>query len=168
MPISDLVHPPGTETMAFHRWQFFAERVGWCAMFAVLVFGLLGGFGRGWLSSATAASDNESLQVEYERFGRQHASCALRLRAAPSLPGDVLRLHFNREFIENVRAETFSPQFDSSETDAEGVTFGFKLDGGGGDRLIELRYQPEQPGPLPCRIKVNDADEIELNQFVYP
>jgi hypothetical protein len=168
MSISDLPHPPGTETMRFHRWQFLAERVGWCVMFAVLVFALLGGFGRGWLSSATGANDDESLKVEYERFGREHASCELCVRAGAALAGDELRLHFNREFIENVRVEKFTPQFESTEANGEGVTFAFKLESGSGDRLIELRYQPEKVGPLWCRIKADDSEEVELNQFIYP
>jgi hypothetical protein len=168
MSISELPHPSGTETMPFHRWQFFAERVGWCAMFAILAFALLGGFGRGWLSSATASSEEDSLSVEYERFGRKNASCELRIRVAPRLVGDRLQVNFDREFIDNVRVETFMPQFESAARDAEGVTFAFQIESGVGEPLIELSYQPEKVGPLPCRIRVNDSEAIALNQFIYP
>jgi hypothetical protein len=153
--------------MRFHRWQFLAERIGWCAMFAVLVFALIGGFGRGLLSRATAATDDDSLRVDYERFGRHNASCELRFRFAPKLAGDIL-LRFNREFIKNVRIETFTPQSDDSHTAAEGVTYRFKGDEGGGERSIEMHYLPKRVGPMPCRITINDSQEVEFNQFIYP
>jgi hypothetical protein len=160
-------HPPGTETMRFHRWQFFAERVGWCAMFAVLVFALVGGFGRGWISRAAASSDDGSLQVQYERFGRHNAACELRLRLAKA-DDDTVRLRLDRAFIESVHLEAFTPQFESSVLEPEGVTFNFKSQGDGGDRSIVMRYEPQTIGSLTCRLQLDDRESLEFSQFIYP
>ncbi len=160
------IHPPGTETMRFHRWQFFAERVGWCAMFVVLVFALLGGFGRGWLSRAATNSDDDSLQVQYERFGRKNADCELRLVSKTA--DDTVRLHFDRAFIESVRLEAFTPQYESSVLEPEGVTFNFTSQSDAGDRSVVMRYQPQKVGTLACRVEVDDRQTIEFSQFIYP
>ncbi len=160
------IRPPRTETMRFHRWQFFAERVGWCLMFLMLVFALIGGFGRGWISRAAASSEDDTLQIQYERFGRLNADCELRVVAKAT--DDTVRLRFDRAFIESVRLEAFTPQFESSVLERDGVTFDFKSADDAGDRTIVMRYQPQTVGSLVCRLQLDDRQTIEFSQFIYP
>jgi hypothetical protein len=164
----NLSHPPGTNDVQFHRWQFLAERVGWAAMALYLAWALVGGFGDGWISRNRASNDAQTCIVDYERFGRRDAPFKLRVRLQRDDPREQTVLHLNREFLERVNIERVSPTFDRMDGDADGATLVFVLAKSPGEHTIIIEYKPQHIGNLHAAVRLAEEAEVAFDQFIYP
>jgi hypothetical protein len=72
------------QDLRFQRRMWAVQRIGWAVMALVVLAGLLGLFGPGPLSSATAGKEEGPLLVEgYERFVRFRIPTTLQVRLDP-------------------------------------------------------------------------------------
>jgi hypothetical protein len=163
----DVPHPPGTNTVQFHRQQLLAERLGWVLMTGVLIWALIGGFGDGGISHQVATSSSGDVAVEYQRFARCDAPTELFVNVAIRENNDELRLHLRRAFTERVRIENVTPEPYVTEVDAQGLTLVFKITGPA-DYPVKVEYRPQSAGQLQIGIDVQLSSSIDLAQFVYP
>jgi hypothetical protein len=168
MPTGQQLHPPGTNTAAFHRKQFFAERVGWAAMAAVLTWAIAGGFGDGGISTRRSSDAADSCVVEYQRFGRRDSPLEIHIRIKPTSPNDSLSLHFNREFLDAVRIERVTPDYRAMTAGDDGAEMKFDAQPGAADYSIVLEYKPRYPGSLRGEVRAYAGVSILFEQFIYP
>jgi len=161
-------HPPGTNDLSFHRKQFLAERIGWCAMAVVLAWALLGGFGEGWLSNQAISNDEETVQLKYQRFARRDSPTELRLRVRRLISGQSLLIHLDPEFVDGVKIERVTPQYKSMILKSDGATMVFDIEPDGQDFAILLEYKPRRMGSLHVAIRAAANKALAFEQFVYP
>lgn len=80
------------EDPRFQRRMWRAERAAWVAMLLMIMLGLSGGLGDGWLASRVAASPSGAATVAYDRIMRWSVEYELRAatRSGPSVGDAVL------------------------------------------------------------------------------
>jgi hypothetical protein len=164
----DVPHPPGTNTIDFQRKQFTAERIGWAAMVLLLVWTLLGGFGEGWLSRQKVWNAEQTVGLDYERFGRRDAPFRLRLELRPDASREALVVHLGREFLDAVEIERITPDYRSMIADGDGAAVTFDADPGARDYSITIEYKPRHVGRLHLTLRALRHSEITTDQFIYP
>ena len=78
------------EDMRLVRRSWVVQRIGWGVMAALLLAALLGLFGTGPLSRATATAPGGAVTLDYDRFGRYLGPATLLIRVGPgAAPGGV-------------------------------------------------------------------------------
>ncbi|MGE0468283.1 MAG: hypothetical protein AB7L09_04385 [Nitrospira sp.] len=155
------------QDLPFQRRMWKAERIGWSAMAMLLTGGVLGLFGNGPLSWTTAS--DQSLIVEYQRFGRNQAPLQLRIHLPAGLgKDDSVSFQLDRAFVADVQITRITPKPDAEQPISDGIRFLWSSNVGEGAILVTVSYQPEHIGFLTARISVGDAASVSMRQFVYP
>jgi hypothetical protein len=161
----DVPHPPGTNTVDFHRHQFLAERIGWAAMALFLGWALLGGFGEGCVSRRQHSGANHSFSVDYDTFGRRDAPMQLRLQLSAH---DAFSIHLNREFLDGVKLERITPDYDKMVMDVDGAAVLFDGSPRTQVHAITIEYRPRNAGRLNVELGANQKSAFSFDQFIYP
>lgn len=155
------------QDLEFQRRMWKAERIGWSAMAMLLVGALLGLFGNGPLSWTTAS--DESLMVEYQRFGRHQAPLQLRVHLQADLvKDDMLFFQFDRAFLADVQLTRITPKPVAEQPISDGIRFVWSSSAKDGSMLVTVSYQPEHIGLLTPRLSVSNAASLSIRQFIYP
>jgi hypothetical protein len=137
-------------------------------MALVVLAGLLGLFGAGPLSGATAGEEEAPLFVEeYERFARFMLPTTLRVRLDPRGQEEA-RLWLDRGYLESVRPQTVTPEPDSVEAGPDGLIYVFKVNDPSRPTVVTFDLQPETIGRLEGRVGLEGGERVGFEQFVYP
>jgi hypothetical protein len=156
------------QDLRFQRRMWALQRIGWAVMALVVLVGLLGLFGTGPLSSATAGQEEGPLFVEeYERFVRFRIPTTLQVRLDPLGTGEA-RLWLDREYLEGVQLQTVTPEPDSVEAGPDGFTYVFKVNDPNRPTSVTFHLQPETIGRLEGRVVLDGGEPVDFEQFVYP
>jgi hypothetical protein len=154
----------------FQRIEWFAQRVGWLILGAIIVAGVLGFLGDGPFSSTTASSSDGRLAVSYDQYLHRHAPSRIDIDVT-SLPGaSELILFLSDEFLAAVEIHQITPEA-TEEFGAEGFTgFRFRLQPEATRTSISIHFEPQESGPLQCAVRtdLSGAGAAEARQFVYP
>jgi hypothetical protein len=136
-------------------------------MALVLIASLLGAFGGGRLSRATASVPG--VHLDYARLQRADAPAEYRFRAAPSLArGGVLTLRIARRLDDLMEIERIEPEPRESRTTAEGLEYDLQTRADGGPVEVMIRYRPLRFGRYRGEVQLGDAPPLPTDQFVYP
>lgn len=147
---------------AFQRANWRFERIGWGVMAVLMLAALVGVFGKGPLSDATARADNATLR--YQRFS--HWESPDRLAFNVRAPGEQTVLRLSRAYIERVWVEDITPAPAGTRTLPDWIEFRFHT--GGGESTITFHIQPQAFGLQRARYAVGDGAPVAFWQFVYP
>lgn len=132
----------------------------------LLIAELLGLFGNGPLSWTTAS--DQSLIVEYQRFGRNQAPLQLHVYLQAGLgKDDTLSFQLDRAFMANVRIMRITPKPDAEQPISDGIRFIWSSHVGDAV-LVTVSYQPEHIGLLTPKVSVGNAAALSIRQFIYP
>lgn len=145
------------------------ERVGWVFMGLLLVAGLLGLFGSGPFSRATAGQRGSDLWVEYNRFDRYEAPFRLKVHLGQQLASrNSVALSINREFLEKTELEYANPEPESFEATPVGAIYNYKLAQTNGPVTFLLQFRAIGYGAVPVRLSLDGGSNINFQQFFYP
>ncbi|HEX9787042.1 MAG TPA: hypothetical protein VGB09_03405 [Candidatus Binatia bacterium] len=145
----------------FQRRVWNAQRVGWIIIGVVVVAGLLGLFGTGPLSRASA--QGSGLRLEYERFGRLQQPTRLRFLLPESkLDAEV---SISRDYLEAVRIEQITPEPREVAVAGRWLIYRFS---GPGPLAVTLDLVPLDFGGLEGAAEIPPADALAFRQFIYP
>lgn len=157
------------EDIAFDRRQGTIQRAGWWVILLLLMVGLLGVFGSGYLSHASATAG--LLTVEYDRFARQRAPTELTARIDPAaLPSnsDQIAIWIDRDFLDAIDLDAIEPDPEASEIGVNRIVYRFAEADDAGPLEITASYQPASVGQTAIRLGLVDGDEISVSQFTFP
>jgi hypothetical protein len=157
---------PFQEDMAFQLRDWRAERVGWCVMGILVILACLGLFSNGPLSKTTARDETRRLSVEHERFYRFGASSDMRW-SVEAAPGTETTIAVNREFIEAFTLESITPAPSRMVGTADGVRLTFTREEGASLDVV-LSVTPDEVGTVAPEVRLQDAEPIRLDTFIYP
>ena len=149
------------QDLAFQRANWRFERIGWGVMAVLVLAALLGLFGKGPLSDATARTDNAALN--YQRFS--HWESPDRLTFHIRAPGEQTVLRLSRAYLERVRVEEITPAPVSTRALSEWIEFKFHT---GGESTITFHIQPQTFGLQRAQYVVDNGARVAFWQFVYP
>lgn len=153
--------------LPFQRHQWTAQRAGWLIMTAIIVAALLGLFGSGPLSSATAEAG--PLQLQYSRFERRYAPSELEVSIPrPAIRQDQVEVWITTGFLDRVEISSIVPEPEEvSETD-ERVVYRFSIDDLTDTPMIHVALEYDDPGVTTGRLGIIDGPQLTFWQFVYP
>jgi hypothetical protein len=161
------------QDLEFQRREWLAERIGWAVMALLVLAALLGLFGTGPLTRATAGDRAGPLWIEYERFNRLLAPSTLRvhLGAGAALGGEA-RVWLDRRYLESIQLQRVMPQPDGVEAAPDRMVFVFRVAEPDQPTAITFSFKPEHVGSLPGRAGLAGAapsdQPLRFRQFVYP
>jgi hypothetical protein len=155
------------EDLRFQQRNWLVQRVGWCALAILLVAGLTGLLGPGFLSRTTR-SDGRGFEIAYERFVRHNARTDLAFRVAPQVLGsDQARLVISRGYLAANRLRRIEPEPGSTRSLGEYVEYSFDAQAGE-PFAVRFTAEPDELGKHSVSIRLNGGPEITLVQFTYP
>lgn len=155
------------QDLRFQRKEWVFERWGWIAMVMLAIAALLGLFGDGLLSNATAK--NEVLQVQYGRFEREFAPAHIEIQFdSQKANNEGVKLQVDRELLSFYNVEQITPEPDSTVLFPDHVTYIFKIAPGSGPFQVTFELQGNQIGIARGKIGVENGPVVDISQFMYP
>jgi hypothetical protein len=137
-------------------------------MAIIVVLGAGGLFGQGPISRATEGQVGGPLYLEYERFGRNQGTSALRLHVqAPEEPGPVL-LWISSAYLAGIEIQQITPSPAKMTAGDGGVLFQINTTGRREPSLVTIYFRFRSIGKLAGEIRMPDQAAVQLKQFVYP
>jgi hypothetical protein len=157
------------QDLAFQRLQWRIQRVAWVAIALLILASLLGLFGRGPLSRASAGGPQSPLTIDYDRFVRVGDETELVLHLGPgAVVGKRARVGLASDYLDRLHVERITPQPEAIEAGGSRHVFVFLLADGEEGASVTLHLKPSHAGPLPGRAGCADGTEVTFSQFSYP
>lgn len=157
---------PENRTANVREW--WAERIGWFVIAAILIAALLGAFGPGLFSFRETTSDDGRLTVEYYAVQRYSAPAELRIRFDPPQDAEYVELAISQSFVDEVTPEAISPVPAAMSVKGEDVVCRFRTTDLGQLGHVVYRYEHDSFGSLPIKISLLPDSEVDLSIFVCP
>jgi hypothetical protein len=147
----------------FDRNWYRVQMVLQVVLALLLLLGLIGLFGNGWLSTSVVRIG--AADVTYERFTRKTVPFRLTVRSSEQRPGPV-RLTLGRELIDRTGIVRTIPAATAVKDTAEGTEYTFAAQ----DRRTELvlSLQPDRWGWFSWTLRIDGVGEASLFQIIYP
>lgn len=157
------------EDLAQERRSWIFERAGWVVLGTIVLLSLLGLFGKGVLSKASATAADGRVEAEYQRFARYQGPLQLRIRVEPEgLSSPEARIWLNGEYLRGIRIEQIEPEPESQQATQGGVLYTFPA--ASGEKSVEVTFYAvaEAMGRHVARIGPSPDKTASFWQFVYP
>jgi hypothetical protein len=152
----------------FLERSWLIQRIGWVVMIIIVVAAIIGLFGGGPVSSASAGTLDSGLEIRYERFARMHAVTEARVRAAHAAPGDsMIAVWVSERWIGRFDVQSINPEPARTSVRGRGRTYEFvAADTSSVEIILELR--PTKMGPTTGMISLIGGPSVPIRQFIYP
>jgi hypothetical protein len=165
-------NPPGLEIdqdLDFQRKEWRVERIAWAALTIIVLLALLGLFGTGPLSSATASSDDDGLVLDYERFVRHDGEASLDIQVSPDQVSEgEIELWISTAYLDKVRIESISPQPDEVRGEGDRQVYVFLAEAPNAPVSITFNLSPDRMGRYSGEMGIVDGPAISFTQLSYP
>lgn len=159
------------EDIAFQRRSWQVQRVAWGLMALMLLAGLLGVFGSGPLSHATAAVPG-LVRVEYQRFARYDTPDTLTIHLEPgATAGPQVRVGIDRQYLDHSKIDSVLPPPRRVHAAGDRLVYEFDVAEPGRPLMIAFLLEPQQIGRLLGRVTLEREaamDTVSFTQLVYP
>lgn len=158
------------EDMAFQRWAWRAQRVGWALIVLLLVAAVLGLLGSGPLSEATASVPGV-MRLEYQRFARYQTSHTLTIRLEPAaVVGPAARVGIDAQYLESVEIKSVLPPPRAVHGAGDRLIYEFDVAEPGRPLAVAFLLAPQQIGRVEGRVTLErPGDHVAVfRQIVYP
>lgn len=146
--------------------EWIVQRITWVVFTALLAAVALGLFGRGGpLSTSQVRSADGSIQIDYQRFIRNHSADTLRISALAH--NNTAHVRMDSQYAKHIEVEVITPQPDRVVSEGDAIMFVFNTQPG--TRLeAEISFHPNMVGRLNGWISVDGGSRQSFKQFVYP
>ena len=155
------------EDIGFERKQWRVQHASWFVVAALVVLALLGAFGRGPLSHATASAGE--LRVDYERFAHAKTPMSLRVQVMKP-PAGTLRLAFDRQYLDTISLERLRPAPLRTLAAGDALVYEFTSPESG-DFHLTMDATPQEAGVARAELRVPGAagaPVLRFQQLIYP
>lgn len=145
------------------------ERFSWVVMLLLIVLALLGLFGTGPLSSASAGDTDSGISARYQRFVRQGGNESITISINPDqVSQGRIELWLSSTFLNQIDIMQIIPQPDEVQSSGSGQTYAFLADSPSGPITVSFSYRPQTVGRLPVEARVAGGPGVEFTQYAYP
>jgi hypothetical protein len=149
------------------EWRI--QLYGWALMLAIVVAALLGVFGTGPLSSATAGSEPAGLTVKYERFIRHQGEMELTIQIAPGqVESGQVELWIDHAYLDDMVIEDVQPEPEEVRTSGDQRIYVFAVDSADAVLNVHIDSTPKAMGRLESKMGVNEGSGITFTQISLP
>jgi hypothetical protein len=149
--------------------EWLIQRLGWILMLAIILAALLGVFGTGPLSSATAGSEPVGLTVNYERIIRLEDKTRLTIEIAPDqAQNGQVELWINSAYLNEMMIEDVQPEPEEVRSSGDRRVFVFVVDSADTALHVTVDSSPKAIGRLESTMGVNSGSGITFTQISLP
>jgi len=157
------------QDLGFQKGEWLVERISWCVGLAVLILALLGLFGTGPISSATAGSTDGPMFVEYQRFVRHDGEMSLSITVAPDQVHDgKVQIWLSKRYLDKVEIEGFSLEPDEVRSEGDGTVFVLLAEDTSEPISITISMRSQMFGRIAGDIGIVDGSRVSVSQLSYP
>jgi hypothetical protein len=152
---------PGFESKWSHAQTVLQALIG-----LVVLVGLIGAFGQGWLSKVTQTFPTLPLSVTYERLLRANAPTEMKVAVTQPLPSETLRVDLGADLLDHASISSTQPRAESVDATPNGVTYTFRL---GPERqgTVLFKLAPRRVGRVEAELSTQ-GEHLLLPLFIYP
>lgn len=155
------------EDIEFQRKWWHFEKIVWPILLAIVLFDMLGGFGRGWLSKAKKSTPDQALTVDYERVMRASTPSIMTLKFTDAAIHNGRIIFFvGDSIVKPLGAQRISHQPAISSVGEGGVTYVFPASQS--PATVQIQLEPSFPGPQRFHLQVEGSAAIDGTAFVMP
>jgi protein-L-isoaspartate(D-aspartate) O-methyltransferase len=153
----------------FQRREWLAERVGWLVLGLLLLGGLLGAFGEGWLSQTSTPTVGDRFRVDYERVARHGSPATMRVALMPgAVPTGVALIWVDRAYLEGVDLRGIAPQPDASWLARDRVVYAVRIQNPADSAHVTFDIQPDNYWSRHARVGLDGGPSVAFDQLVLP
>lgn len=153
------------EAFQVREWRWV--RVGWLAMIAFVLAGLVGLLGPGPFSWVSAKGEHGLVTVEYQRISHNEADDSITLQFSARSPRDgQLSVELSGPWVSGVNLQNVSPQPAEQRIVQDGIRFVLPADDSV-PSAVQLTFRPQKYGSLDGTVAVG-GDRVAFSQFVIP
>ena len=145
-------------------WRF--ERFGWYMLVLLMVFGLIGLFFRGLLSTRGVYSEDGNIRVGYEMFHRNGSVNSMKVRVSGK-PETQVELELSGELLEGFSIESLQPEPLRSKSLSQGMRLWVKTDNDG-QATLYLTLRGDGLGFFRSHVTTPGSPGVTLDQFIFP
>ncbi|MGH7852538.1 MAG: hypothetical protein ACREP3_03810 [Candidatus Binatia bacterium] len=145
----------------FQRRFWVAQRVGWFFFALLIIAALVGFFGTGPMSRASA--QGPGLRIEYERFARLQQPTKIRFVLYEARSASQIEL--SGGYFDAVQIEQITPLPSAVESAGDRLVYRFT---GPSPLSVTFHLKPEEFGSLAGAAKISGGNAVPFRQFVYP
>ncbi|WP_206755458.1 MULTISPECIES: hypothetical protein [Trichocoleus] len=157
------------QDLEFQRRAWAIQRLSWIGWGLIAVGALAGLFGSGPLSRGNVSSPSDSLQLEYDRFGRFHAPAKLKIiLGAGSEQNGKVKVWLSRSYLESTEVQQVTPQPEWVEASPDRLTYVFRTTALDRPTAVTFYLQPDQVGLQTGQVGVVTGPTLRFNQLIYP
>lgn len=157
------------QDLAFQAREWRLQRVAWSVMGLIIVAAMLGLFGTGPLSAATAGDAEGSLAVEYQRFVRHDGRTTVTVLVGEGQAvGDQVEVWVAADYLDGFEVRGVSPEPEEVRSEGGGLIYEFAV--GDPTQRVEVTFslQPRRMGRLTGEIGVPGGQTVTFGQLSYP
>ena len=146
--------------MQFQKW-------GAIALIIIVIAGLCGLFSQGWLSKKTATSADQTLTVEYDRFGRLQSDLDMQLTTRAAHDSRVI-FTLGGDFMHEFEIRTLQPQPQKTYSRSGELVLEYARPAPDKPLTVWLGLTPLGVGSSVQTISVNNGATLTVTQFIWP
>ena len=152
------------QDLEFQRRSWKVQRVAWIVMLLVVIGAILGVFGNGPLSNASAG-DSDAFRVDYQRFVRLDSPEKISFNIGPR-PDSSVTLWLDREWLRNHNVNSIVPEPRETSVDRGRVLYEFML-GPSQPSKIEFDLETKGYGRIRGHAGLIGGPAISFGQLSY-
>lgn len=157
------------ENLAFQRREWTVERIGWLSLGVVILLAVAGLFGHGPISWTSASTDDGSLKVDFERFGRRGGTQDLVITAASSAADSgQWQIDMSLAYSKTMDVDSITPQPESVESVAGGIRYTFTQPEPGVDLEATFSVTPDGIANTSGEIGLAEGPSVRISHFLFP
>ncbi|MCU6668781.1 hypothetical protein M8013_08465 [Enterobacteriaceae bacterium H4N4] len=143
------------------------RRYGLVFLLIIIAAALSGVFSVGYFSHASQVGANNTVHLQYQRFGRLQNQMQLKITVARE-PGENTTLVLGGEYMASFETSAIWPQPDNMYSRGQELILVYHPAGQKGDFSVWIYTAPDQPGKAVTTLHVNNAPGMSFWQFIYP
>lgn len=155
------------EDLEFQRkwWRF--ENAAWIVFTLIILFDLIGVFGRGPVAKAERRAADGSIDVKYERIERTDSPSIMTIDFGPSAIHDgEIKLYISSSLVKALGTQRVIPAPKDSVIGDGGITYSFPASKV--PATVDLALQPSGPGIFNFAVEVEGAEPVRAKIVVVP
>jgi hypothetical protein len=151
------------EKPCFQRRQLLVARAAVVVFVVVIALGLLGLFGSGPFSYATAGQPGDPVSVEYQRFLRFGAATEVEVRLREG--EGTTRVAFAQSYLDDFDFGGVLPEADAESAVGGWLVFTFEEEP---PSRVTVSLTPQKVGLRDAKVSVGGRPAVSFRQLVYP
>jgi hypothetical protein len=150
---------PIEEDLRLHHKGWVTQVIGKTIILSVMVSGLLGLYGEGWLSEQKVSDGN--MRIEFESFYRYETEMKIKIEAKEHIETVSLPQQYFGQF----RMVRMEPDPVNNNALGPDIVFNFQP---GNNQTVTIYLIPKEYGRINGTMHINGTRNIALHHFIYP